>query len=83
MEDATLEVRIERMQLRAENHRETAAAHLAAAGRAEAAARRLAAYRDAICVFADDRLALDIVDRLIVDWTGTGAQLVDVVRALR
>jgi hypothetical protein len=53
--------RIEQLRLQAENHRETAAAYSAAADRAEATARRLAAYRDAFRAFADGPVALDIV----------------------
>jgi DNA-binding SARP family transcriptional activator len=60
--------RIEQLTPRAENHREAAADLLRAAERAEDRARRLSAYRYAIETFAGDRQALDLVDRLSVDW---------------
>jgi hypothetical protein len=57
--------RIERLTLRAVNHRETAADLLRAADRAEAGACRLSAYPHAIEAVVSDRQALDRVDRLI------------------
>src|SRR3712207_4236141 len=82
--DDPLADHIEQLTLQAENHRETAADLLRAADRAEAHARRLRGYRHAIAAFAGDVLALDLVRRLIEDWTGDGEQLVIVVHeALR
>jgi hypothetical protein len=73
---------IEQLRLQADIHREHAADLLRAAERAERRARRLSAYRHATEMFAGDLQALDLVDRLAEDWTGDGAQLVNVVREL-